>query len=56
MLELEAVRAEGNTSCAAIARAMMQRGALTPNGGSVWTHTTVSRVLALIEPAAVRAA
>jgi hypothetical protein len=40
----------------AIARAMMQRGAVTPSGGSVWTHATVSRVLALIEPGAARVA
>lgn len=56
VLELEAVRAEGNASYAAIARAMMERGVLTPSGGGIWTHTTVPRVLALIEPDTVQAA
>ena len=29
---------------------------LTPRGGTLWTHTTVSRVFTLIRPEAVQAA
>jgi hypothetical protein len=35
---------------------LAQRGALTPSGRSVWTHSTRRARLALLEPEAVRAA
>jgi Recombinase len=46
-LEVARLRAEGASSHAAIARALTERGAPTPSGRGAWTHTTVSRVLAL---------
>jgi DNA invertase Pin-like site-specific DNA recombinase len=45
LLDLEALRAEGNTSHAALARAMADRGVPTPGGSGAWTHTTVARLL-----------
>jgi hypothetical protein len=42
-LELERLRAEGAVAHAAIARALTERGILTPQGSSAWTHTTVAR-------------
>ena len=44
-LELERLRAEGIVTYAELARALTKRGVSTPRGGTVWTHTTVARVL-----------
>ena len=44
-LELEALRAEGITTNAGLARALTARGVATPRGGCIWTHTTVARVV-----------
>ena len=43
--EVGALRGEGVTSLAGLAQGLMARGVATPRGGSVWTHTTVARVL-----------
>jgi len=48
-LEVGRLRAEGITSFAGLAQARMQRGVATPRGGTVWTHTTVARVLSRVE-------
>ena len=45
-LEVDRLRAEGVTGQAAIARALTERGVLTPRGTGAWTHTTVARILA----------
>lgn len=45
-LEIEALRAVGITSQAALARALTDRQVPTPQGSRTWTHTTVARVLA----------
>jgi DNA invertase Pin-like site-specific DNA recombinase len=45
MLELERLRAEGVETHAEIARRLTARGIPTPRGSSVWTHTTVARVV-----------
>ena len=45
LLDLEALRDEGITGHAALARAMMARGVPTPKGSPIWTHTTVARLL-----------
>ena len=45
-LEVEALRVEGVTSHAEIARSLSGRGVPTPRGSAAWTHTTVARVLA----------
>ena len=45
-LEVEAVRAEGVTGRAALARTLNERGVLPPAGRGTWTHTTVARVTA----------
>ncbi|MBP0496543.1 recombinase family protein [Pararoseomonas indoligenes] len=44
-LELEALRANGVTTHAGMARALTECGVPTPRGGAVWTHTTVARVM-----------
>jgi DNA invertase Pin-like site-specific DNA recombinase len=44
-LEVERLRGEGITSQAGLARALTSRGVPIPQGGTVWTHTTVARVL-----------
>jgi DNA invertase Pin-like site-specific DNA recombinase len=46
VLEVEQLRDEGVTSQAELARALTARGVRTPLGGTVWTHTTVARVIA----------
>jgi DNA invertase Pin-like site-specific DNA recombinase len=48
-LEVEAVRVDGVTTHQGLARALTVRGVPTPRGGSIWTHTTVARVLAWTE-------
>jgi DNA invertase Pin-like site-specific DNA recombinase len=45
-LDLERLHGEGVTSRAAMARTLTERGVSTPRGSSIWTHTTVARVLA----------
>jgi DNA invertase Pin-like site-specific DNA recombinase len=45
-LELDRLRAEGVAGHAALARGLNAHAVPTPGGGGVWTHTTVSRVLA----------
>ena len=46
-LEVEALRETGVTTMAGLAQALTERGVPTPRGSSVWTHTTVARVLKL---------
>jgi DNA invertase Pin-like site-specific DNA recombinase len=48
-LEVEALRAEGITTFQGLARALTERGVPAPRGGVVWTHTTVSRLVARTE-------
>jgi len=43
-LEVDQLRASGIVSYAGLARALMERGVATPQGGVVWTHTTVVRL------------
>lgn len=45
-LEIEALRAEGISTLAGVAKGLMARGVQTPCGGANWTRTTVARVLA----------
>ena len=45
-LEVAALREAGVNSMQGLAAALTERGVPTPRGGSVWTHTTVARVLA----------
>jgi hypothetical protein len=45
-LEVERLRGEGVGTLQGLARALSGRGVPTPSGASVWTHTTVARVLA----------
>jgi DNA invertase Pin-like site-specific DNA recombinase len=45
-LEVQALRGVGISSHQGFAKALAERGVPTPRGGSVWTHTTVARVLA----------
>jgi DNA invertase Pin-like site-specific DNA recombinase len=51
-LEVEVLREKGITTNAGLARALMNRGVVTPRGGAVWTHTTVARVLGRVHPSA----
>jgi DNA invertase Pin-like site-specific DNA recombinase len=44
-LEVASLRREGITSLAGLAQGLMARGVETPRGSTVWTHTTVARVL-----------
>jgi DNA invertase Pin-like site-specific DNA recombinase len=48
-LEVEALRAEGITTHAGLARALTARGVPTASGGLSWTHTTVAWALAKAE-------
>jgi hypothetical protein len=45
LLEVERLREAGVASLQGLARALTERGVLTPRGGTVWTHTTVARLL-----------
>ena len=45
-LEVERLCDEGVTTQAGLVRALTARGVPTPQGAMVWTHTTVTRVLA----------
>jgi DNA invertase Pin-like site-specific DNA recombinase len=56
LLEVERLREAGVTSRQALARALTERGVLTPQGGDTWTHTTVGRLLARKEARTVQAA
>ncbi|MDB5318333.1 MAG: resolvase [Rhodospirillales bacterium] len=47
-LEIAALRAEGVTGKAALARALNERGTAPPQGRGAWTHTTVTRVMARV--------
>jgi DNA invertase Pin-like site-specific DNA recombinase len=49
-LEVKALRAEGITTHQSLAQALTERAVPTPRGGTVWTNTTVARVLAKAEP------
>jgi len=44
-LELERLQAQGVMSHAGLAAVLTESGILTLRGGTVWTHTTVARVL-----------
>ena len=46
MLEVAAIRAAGITTLIGVARVLTERDVPTPNGGAVWTHTTVARLIA----------
>jgi DNA invertase Pin-like site-specific DNA recombinase len=46
LLEADRLRGEGVTSRQGLARALTERGVLTPRDGKIWTHTTVGRLLA----------
>ena len=46
VLEIAALKAAGITSHQGLARALTEKGILTPAGRSNWTHTTVARLLA----------
>jgi len=48
-LEIAALQADGITSHAGLALALTERGVATPRGSSVWTHTTVARVISRVE-------
>ena len=45
VLALDALRAEGHLSHAALARALNAQGVPTPLGRGAWTHTTVARIM-----------
>ncbi len=44
-LEVASLQAEGIRTHQGLARALTERGATTPRGGTRWTHTTVARLL-----------
>ncbi|HEY8613844.1 MAG TPA: resolvase, partial [Roseomonas sp.] len=44
-LEIAAMWAKGITTHQGLARALTERGVLTPGGAGRWTHTTVARLL-----------
>ena len=46
LLEVDRLRGEGVTSRQGLARALTERGVLTPRDGKIWTDTTVGRLLA----------
>ena len=48
MLEVATIRAEGVTTMVGVARVLTDRAVPTPNGGTLWTHTTVARLLARV--------
>ncbi len=49
-LKVAALRDEGITSLAGLARALIERGVATPWGSAVWTRTTVARVIERAAP------
>ena len=52
-LELETLQAEGVSTLIGLARALTERGVPTPRDGKVWTHTTVSRLMARVHVSTV---
>jgi DNA invertase Pin-like site-specific DNA recombinase len=54
LLEVERLRHTGTTSMRGLARALTERGILTPLGSRIWTHTTVRRLLARTDSRALR--
>ena len=46
MLEIAGIRNGGVTTLLGLAQELTARGVPTPRHGAVWTHTTVSRMLA----------
>lgn len=54
VLQIDSLREAGVSSLHALARILTERGIATPRGSSTWTHTTVSRVIALTQEAAGR--
>ena len=48
MLEVAALRDAGVSSMQGLAVGLIERGVPAPRGGTVWTHTTVARVLSWI--------
>jgi DNA invertase Pin-like site-specific DNA recombinase len=56
LLEVERLRHAGTTSMRGLARALTERGVLTPQGSGIWTHTTVRRLLARTAMLAVQIA
>ena len=46
MLEIAAIRASGVITLVGVARTLTELAVPTPNGSTVWTHTTVARLLA----------
>ncbi len=47
-LEIATFQGEGVSTLVGLARALTKRGVLSPRGGTVWTHTTVARLLARV--------
>jgi len=45
MLEVDTLRKAGVASMLGLALALTERGVPAPRGGTIWTHTTVARVL-----------
>jgi DNA invertase Pin-like site-specific DNA recombinase len=45
LLECEQLQVSGVTTMQGLARALTERGVLTPRGSVTWTHTTVARLL-----------
>ncbi len=48
MLEIADIRENGVSTLQGMAQELMARGVPTPRHGSMWTHTTVSRLLARV--------
>ena len=46
--EVERLRGEGVLTMAGLAQALTERGVPTPRDGQVWTHTTVTRLVARV--------
>ena len=46
--EMDALREAGITSMQGLARALVSAACRRPGGGTVWTHTTVARLLARV--------
>ncbi len=48
LFEIDGLRRQGVTTAIGLARALTERGVPTPREGRIWTHTTVSRLLARV--------
>ena len=46
--EIERLKAEGVSTLVGLARALTERGVLSPRGSTTWTHTTVARLMARV--------